>query len=1222
MVAEQRKILQCFTAICFILISQKSILIWSRNLAPTFMANMTVVHVTENAPKGTSVFRIAAEDKDGDLLLYGLEGELASTYFTVDSTSGDVTTKEAIDRELYAKSNDHFGITMTVDDGINALVKKTLHIFIEDVNDNAPVFKGLPYQADVAENEKMGREIFKVFASDSDRGNNGSVRYEILEFIPPDNVELFEISKNGSVFLKGQLEFAKASIYQVLVKAVDQGIPKVNYSTTRLIINVIDIPNRPPEYLSSVYHVRIPENLPVNTVIITVTAIDGDRGINNPITYSINGTSAFKVDNITGRVATSSVLDREAMEELITIDVTAFELVNGIKDPSATATTTITILILDVNDNKPVFYSTPGISTDTFHAMVPEETANGMPILHIFAQDLDQATDEDSASFGEITYQLFGSDSVLQTFDVDPLLGMFFVKNKTLLDRERRPQFFVTIQARDGGGLTTSAQIDISISDVNDLVPVFQRNSYSGFIKENEVKNIVQVQAFDRDQENSPNSEIAYKIIDGDLTEHFIINCSNGVISVVKPLDRESMDPSLNGVINLIIQAKDGGNPALSSSVQVAITVEDMNDNGPVFNQSAYFVAIPEDQQDCCIFEVHVSDSDVTDSNRLVTYRIEDGARGQFIISTGKGALPHSACIRLSPESWLDYDGGPRKYRLTVAATDFGYDPNTSYTTINVDILDANDEAPVLIRSSLYDVFTSENGIINTTIRTIRAFDPDTDAELHIFIRGAECLDGSGERMNSSLCKNWFRLAEQSGALIYSGPVDRERVEAVLLRVQVVDYNTVHSSNMSEEGHIKIIITDENDNAPVFSKTETKKVVVLEFLTESLEVAVLEATDRDAGKNGAITFHVAKVTFAVPGASPVNKTATEFFYIQTSLNSKYMWEGSLRIKNYLKLEGCWKIKIVAVDGGLPSNTAHRLLEVYVVNGNSKLQLVFDKLPGSVLLVEKQILSILKATVPGTNVIVSKVSPAIKTSNLKRTFMDVYFIDRKGAAVNPDIIRGEIEKNVSALASLIDLGLRTLGSLSSHLKPDNKADLHRVIFILATANVTSIALAVLLPVFIRQRYLRKLKAASAMSVAELTFMRRNPMVLDVPGTNMYTTEGSNPIWNNTQFSEGTSCFNDDMRFDQKSLSSLDDNAIADEDYFNIREMNSSKYQEQRGNAFSINAQKSDSESPQEAIAHNFLAMVLATHEERKHIEKQKTGKMTNLLNNERPNGTNL
>ncbi|XP_051876088.1 cadherin-related family member 2-like isoform X2 [Pristis pectinata] len=1332
MVAEQRKILQCFSAICFILISQKSVLIWSQNLAPTFMANMTVVRVTEDAPKGTSVFRIAAEDKDGDPLLYGLEGELASVYFTVNSTSGDVTIKEAIDREIYANSNDHFGITITVDDGLNALVKKTLHIFIEDVNDNAPAFKGLPYQADVAENEEVGMEIFKVFASDSDRGNNGSVTYEILEFIPSDNVELFEISKNGSVFLKGQLEFARASIYQVLVKAVDQGKPEAKYSTTRLIINVIDIPNKPPEYLSSVYHVRIPENLPVNTVIITVTAIDGDRGINNPITYSINGTSTFKVDNVTGKVTTASMLDRENMEELITIDITAFELVNGIKDLSATATTTITILILDVNDNKPIFYSMHGTSTDTFRAIVPEETANGMPILHIFAQDLDQgnngtfgaflqgpdstafnlnrnivynegmltiqvansealdferndflqfqifaieletkerfssfanirivitdrndnrpvfnqdyfmlevpedstngynvtcitATDADSAHFGEITYQLFGSDSVLQTFDVDPVFGVFFIKNKTLLDRETRPQFFVTLQARDGGGLTTNAQIRISISDANDQVPVFQGNSYSGFIKENEVKNIVQVQAFDRDQANSPNSEITYTIIDGDLVKYFIINGSNGVISVVKPLDRESMDVSLNGIINLIVQAKDGGNPALSSTVQVAITVEDVNDNGPVFNQSTYFVAVPEDQQDRCVFEVRALDSDVTDSNRLMTYRIEDGARGQFIISTGRGELQQSACIHVTPETRLDYDGGPRKYRLTVAAIDFGFDPNTGYTTIQVDILDANDEAPILIGSSLSNVFANENGIINTTIVTIQAFDPDTDAELHFFIRGTECLDEKGRKMNSSLCKNWFQLTERSGSLVYSGPVDRESVQAVLLRVQVVDYNTVHSSNMSEEGHVKIIIADENDNAPIFSGTENRKVVVLEFVTEGLEVAVLEATDRDAGKNGAITFHIGEVNFTVPGASPVNKTTTESFYVQTSLNSKYMWEGSLRIKNHLELslKGCWKIKIVAVDGGKPSNTVHHLLEVYVVNGSSKLQLVFDKLPGTVLLMEKQILSILEAAVPGTNVVVSKVLPAIKTSNLKRTIMDIYFIDDKGIVVNPDVIRGEIEKNVSALTSLIDLGLRAVGSLSSHLKSDNKANLHRVISILAVANITSVALAVLLPVYIRQRYQRKLKAASSISVAQLTSVKRNPMVFDVPGTNMYTTEGSNPIWNKTQFIEVTSCFNEDTCSDQQSLNSLDDNPIADEkDYFNIREPNTYKYQEKRGNVFFISAQKSDSENSHEATAHNFLSIALASHEERKCVGKPKSGKMINLLNNRRLNGTDL
>ncbi|XP_038661616.1 cadherin-related family member 2-like isoform X3 [Scyliorhinus canicula] len=1355
MVTEQMKILQCLCGICIILVAENSTLGWSQNLAPTFLTNMTVVRITEDAPRGTSVFRIAADDKDGDLLSYGLEGELALFYFTVNSSSGDVTVKEAVDRE----------------------VKKTLHIYVEDVNDNAPAFKGLPYRADVAEqNENVGTEIFRVFAGDIDRGKNGSVNYEILELIPSENAVLFEISKNGSVYLKGQLDFSTNSIYQLLIKALDQGEPEAKYSTTRLIVNVIDVPNKPPEFLQSFYHVRVPENLPVNTDIITVTAVDGDRGINNPVRYSINGSGAFTVDNVTGRISAVSLLDREQMSELITINITASELVKGVKDRSATTTAAITILILDVNDNAPIFYTEQIVATDAFHVTVPEETANNVPILHILVQDLDQgnngtfevfllgadstafnlnqnivynegilllqvansealdfeknhvfqfqlfavemetqemfssvavvrvditdrndnspvfdqdyfilevpedstngynvtcitATDADSANFGKITYRLLGSDSVLQTFDVDPQLGTFFVKNETFLDREKRQQLFVTLQAKDGGGLSTNVQIEVSISDANDEVPVFQQNSYTGFIKENVIKNIVQVQAFDKDQEDSPNSQVTYRIIDGDPAEYFTINSSTGIISVVEPLDRESMDASSSGIINLTVQAKDCGNPAQSSTTQVIIKVEDVNDNEPVFNQSTFFVAVPEDWLDQCVVSIWATDNDATDPNHLISYRIEDGARGQFILSTEQGDLHQSAaCIHVNPESRLDYDGGPRKYKLTVAANDFGFDPNTGCTMIEVDILDVNDEAPVLIGSSLSDVFARENGRINTTVAVIQAFDADTDAELHFFIRGTECLDDKRERLSTSLCKNWFQVMERSGSLFYAGPVDRESVQAVQLRVQVVDYNTVLSSDMSEEGHIKVIIADENDNPPVFTRTENKYVVVSELITEGLEITMFEATDCDVGKNGIITFRVVEVTFSPADAPSLNRTAEESFYIQTSLNSNYRWEGSLRIRNYLHFtrKGSWKVKVAAIDGGFPNNTVHHLLEVFVVDGSSKLQLAFDSPPGSVLLNEKEILSILEAVVPGTDVIVSKISPAIKNTSLRGTLMDVYFICGNGTAVDPDVVRGwpkivwhdlkkttrillrvlvnvhpsinktetafpllplpllldralflaelgegkileiswqmleveqacplvavfgvsglpvlqmgtkedvlafvspiawrQMEQNVSVLSGLIDTGLITVGSRSSHLQSDNKDVLYGVIFILVATNIISITVAAFVPVCIRQRYQRKLKAALALSATVLTSVRSNPMISVAPGTNMHASEGSNPVWNRALFSEATCHFNAEACLDQKSLNSIDDNVIADEkDYFNIRKPGIYKRQDKR------------------------------------------------------------
>eukprot|EP00062_Callorhinchus_milii_P020850 gi/632976978/ref/XP_007905091.1/ PREDICTED: cadherin-related family member 2-like [Callorhinchus milii] len=777
------------------------------------------------------------------------------------------------------------------------MVKKILHVYIEDVNDNAPVFKGLPYQADIPEDENVGTEIFKVLAKDSDKGNNGSVTYVILELIPSDNTGLFEISKNGCVYLQGQLDFSICSIYQVLIMAVDQGIPETKNATASLIINVIDIPNKPPEFLSPFYHVRIPENLP-----------------------------------------------------------TAFEFFGGVKDTFASVTTPVTILILDVNDNKPTFYSEHRKVTETYHVTVPEETASGMTILHIFVQDKDQgnngtfevflkgrnltafilnqyiiyneanialqvaksealdyeknhllqfqASDADSQHFGRITYLLLGSDNVLQAFGVDQQFGTLFVKNETFLDREKRQNLFVTLQARDGGGLATNVQIEVSISDRNDEVPVFQRNGYTEFIKENVIKDIVQVQALDRDQEDTPNSKITYTITGGDPFGYFIINNSTGIISVVKPLDREAVDAYLNGIINLTVQAKDNGNPALSSTAQVTIIVEDMNDNEPVFNQSSFSIAVPESQRD----------------------------------------------------SRLDHDGGPHNYKLIIAAIDLGFDPNTGYTVIEVEILDVNDEPPVLVASSLSDVLASENGRINATVMTIQAFDADTDAELHFFVRGAECLNEAEVRLSSSICEGWFQVMERSGSLYYSGSVDYEEVQIVQLRVQAVDNNTVFGSSMSDEGFIKIVIVDQNDNEPIFSRMANKSVVVSEFITDGIEVTVFQATDSDTGENSVIQFCIVEVIFYSTNTLAINKTAKAPFYIQTSLNSKLIWEGSLRIRNHVDftLMGSWKVNVAAIDGGKPRNSIHHLLDVFIVDGSSKLQLVFDRPPGSVLLNQNQI----------------------------------------------------------------------------------------------------------------------------------------------------------------------------------------------------------------------------------------------------------------------------
>eukprot|EP00062_Callorhinchus_milii_P020851 gi/632976980/ref/XP_007905092.1/ PREDICTED: cadherin-related family member 2-like [Callorhinchus milii] len=212
----------------------------------------------------------------------------------------------------------------------------------------------------------------------------------------------------------------------------------------------------------------------------------------------------------------------------------------------------------------------------------------------------------------------------------------------------------------------------------------------------------------------------------------------------------------------------------------------------------------------------------------------------------------------------------------------------------------------------------------------------------------------------------------------------------------------------------------------------------------------------------------------------------------------------------------------------------------------------------------------------------------------------------------------IEQNVSALSSLIDLGLTAVGSLSSHLQADNKSLLQGVILALAVVNIISITLAVVILIYIRKRYQCKLQAASAMSDATQTPQKNNPLIFDVPGTNLHAFEGSNPVWNKNLLSAATSCANDEVYLDQKSLNSLDENAIAEEkDYFNIQNPGTYNYQE---TLFLKDKQSKDANNSQETSSQDFLTAALASHEQSKYTEK--SGKVVYSFSNAGLESTDL
>ncbi|XP_024078035.2 cadherin-related family member 2-like, partial [Terrapene carolina triunguis] len=184
---------------------------------------------------------------------------------------------------------------------------------------------------------------------------------------------------------------------------------------------------------------------------------------------------------------------------------------------------TVTIQLLDINDHSPEF------GQSTYQLQVPENSPAGTVISNI------TATDPDSAGFGRITYRLL-PESMLDIFAVNASSGEVLVRNGSLLDRETRPGYYLTLQAVDGGNMTGSTYLEITLQDTNDNAPVVS-GSYNIFINEEQENISVQIQAFDNDEPGTNNSRLRFQLEPGAFSANFTIDPATGVLRSLGALD-------------------------------------------------------------------------------------------------------------------------------------------------------------------------------------------------------------------------------------------------------------------------------------------------------------------------------------------------------------------------------------------------------------------------------------------------------------------------------------------------------------------------------------------------------------------------------------------------------------------------------------------------------------------------------------------------------------
>ena len=854
--------------------------------SPIFTKALYEASVQERSPVGAAVITVNATDADigtNAVLSYSIVGGNVNSTFAIGSADGLITVFGTVDYEYLSR----FRLVVSVRDSGPGHLNSTAIVLINvtDIDDEPPVFIPASYQLDVAENSTVGSTLLLVQATDRDGGLSARIRYSITS----GNVNsTFSIdSATGLIRLAESLDFEKIPMYTIGLVANNSGVTG-SRSVALLMVTVLDVNDNAPVFKPNLYTEHVPENAVINFPIRQVTAIDADTGLGGQIGgYAIvsgNSGGVFNISAKTGLLAVAQSLDYDTHPLGYTLLVRAID--RG--DPQLSGEATVIVLLDDFNDNSPIF------SRALFSASVREDAAINSTVTTV------NATDRDSGTNAEIRYSLLGQ----APFSIDNQSGVVVVSG--LLDRENQSSYTITVVAQDRGApqLQQTTTLSITILDANDVSPMFVMNPYYGRVAENSAGGVSVLQVAALDSDLGANAVVQYHL---NTSLPFSINTMTGVVSVNGSLDREAIP-----LYEFFVRAVDGGNPSLSSEVLVNITIEDRNDNPPVFNQSRYSANILENATlASVVYTFDAADADIGD-NAVVTYSIVSGnALGRFNIAPG------SSHVTLA--GFLDREIIP-SFRLDIRAVDGGTPQMTATTQLLVTVLDVNDESP-LFDSASYTYTISEDRPVGSFIGTVRATDQDI---------------GTNAAITYSLVSNTalpIAVNSSSGVLTVSQPgLDRETLAVLSFDILARDGG---SPSRTSTTRVTISLTDINDNSPVFSPQQFA-TQILENATAGTILLHVLAKDSDSGLNGAVSYAI------------TSGDDSGHFTVGTQ-------DGAIELLGSLDRETTagYELVITASDNGKPRRNASAVVNITVLDVNdnrpqlapSALQITFTENAG-------------------------------------------------------------------------------------------------------------------------------------------------------------------------------------------------------------------------------------------------------------------------------------
>uniref|UniRef100_A0A667WTW7 Protocadherin 2 alpha b 1 n=1 Tax=Myripristis murdjan TaxID=586833 RepID=A0A667WTW7_9TELE len=514
----------------------------------------------------------------------------------------------------------------------------------------------------------------------------GALKARGFRIVSGSNEPLLQVNqKDGSLYVNKKIDreevCGRSGACLINLKTVLENPLEIHYVSVEVVdVNDHNINDNYPLFTAKSQNLDIAESTLPGVKFALFEASDADVGKNGVNTYKLSQNEHFSLavhkaaESVSAELVLQKALDREKQPS-IKLTLTA---VDG-GSPPRSGTSQLVIHVLDNNDNLPIF------SKSLYKTQIPENSPPGTTVISV------NATDADEGLNGEIIYSLRSKDQdhVLDIFEIEHQTGSIVVKGS--IDYEERKAFEIRVEASDRGQppMAAHCKVLVEVIDVNDNAPEITVTSLLNKVEEDAKVGTAVALVSILDRDGGKNGDVKCQITNK-APFKLKTNYKNYYSLVVDgPLDRESAADH-----NVTITAIDEGTPPLSSTSVITVHVSDVNDNAPYFSEPEVNVYVKENSPLGAVLEmVSAVDADI-DQNGRVSYSI---------LKSNSNSVPLTAMVNINSETGeivslqsFNYEE-LKTFQFKVQATDSGVPPLSSNVTVNVFILDENDNSPGIL---------------------------------------------------------------------------------------------------------------------------------------------------------------------------------------------------------------------------------------------------------------------------------------------------------------------------------------------------------------------------------------------------------------------------------------------------------------------------------------------------------------------------------------------